>query len=36
MNEAEYGLDAALFDGRVSLEGSYYRRVIKDLLVTFR
>ncbi|MEO7456743.1 MAG: SusC/RagA family TonB-linked outer membrane protein [Gemmatimonadaceae bacterium] len=35
MNEKEYGLDAAMFDGRVSLEGSYYNRVIKDLLVTF-
>ena len=35
MNEREYGLDAAMFSGRVSLEGSHYERVIKDLLVTF-
>ncbi len=35
MNEQEYGLDAAMFDGRVSLEGSFYRRKITDLLVTF-
>ncbi len=35
MNEQEYGLDAALFHGRVSFEGSHYERVIKDLLVTF-
>lgn len=35
MNEREYGLDAALFHGRVSLEMSHYERVIKDLLVTF-
>ena len=35
MNEQEYGLDAALADGRVSFEGSFYSRVIKDLLVTF-
>lgn len=35
MNEQEYGVDAALFHGRVSLELSHYERVIKDLLVTF-
>ncbi|MDB4917058.1 MAG: putative outer membrane protein [Gemmatimonadetes bacterium] len=35
MNEAEYGVDAALFKGRVGLEMSHYERVIKDLLVTF-
>ena len=35
MNEKEYGIDAALFKGRVSLEGSHYERVIKDLLVTY-
>ena len=35
MNEQEYGLDAAFFQGRVSFEGSHYERVIKDLLVTF-
>jgi TonB-dependent starch-binding outer membrane protein SusC len=35
MNEQEYGLDAAMFNGRVSLEGSIYRRKISDLLVTF-
>ena len=35
MNEKEFGLDAALFNGRVSLEMSKYERVIKDLLVTF-
>jgi TonB-linked SusC/RagA family outer membrane protein len=35
MNEQEYGIDAALFRGRVSIEASKYERVIKDLLVTF-
>ena len=35
MNEAEYGVDAAMFKGRVSFEASYYSRIIKDLLVTF-
>jgi TonB-dependent starch-binding outer membrane protein SusC len=35
MNEQEYGVDAAMFDGRVSAEVSYYKRIIKDLLVTF-
>ena len=35
MNEQEYGVDAAMFNGRVSLELSHYERVIKDLLVTF-
>ena len=35
MNEREYGIDAALFRGRVSLEMSHYERTIKDLLVTF-
>jgi TonB-linked SusC/RagA family outer membrane protein len=35
MNEQEYGIDAAFFKGRVSLEASHYERVIKDLLVTF-
>ena len=35
MNEKEFGIDAALFHGRVSLEMSKYERVIKDLLVTF-
>ena len=35
MNEREYGVDAAFFRGRVSLEMSHYERVIKDLLVTF-
>ncbi len=35
MNEQEYGIDAALFHGRVSMEMSHYERVIKDLLVTF-
>ena len=35
MNEQEYGIDAAMFNGRVSLEGSIYRRKISDLLVTF-
>lgn len=35
MNEMEFGVDAALFHGRVGLEVSHYERVIKDLLVTF-
>jgi hypothetical protein len=35
MNEYEYGIDAAMYRGRVSLEASHYERVIKDLLVTF-
>jgi TonB-linked SusC/RagA family outer membrane protein len=35
MNEQEYGIDAALFHGRVSLEASHYERIIKDLLVTY-
>ncbi len=35
MNEQEYGLDAAMFKGRVGLEASIYRRRISDLLVTF-
>ena len=35
MNEREYGVDAAMFRGRVSLESSHYERLIKDLLVTF-
>jgi TonB-linked SusC/RagA family outer membrane protein len=35
MNEQEYGLDAAMFNGRVSMEGSFYRRKISDLLVTY-
>ncbi len=35
MNEREYGVDAAMFRGRVSLELSHYERIIKDLLVTF-
>jgi len=35
MNETEYGIDAALFKGRVSLEGSHYERIIKDLLVDY-
>jgi TonB-linked SusC/RagA family outer membrane protein len=35
MNETEYGVDAAFFRGRVSLEVSKYERRIKDLLVTF-
>jgi TonB-linked SusC/RagA family outer membrane protein len=35
MNETEYGIDAALFHGRVSLEGSHYERIIKDLLVDY-
>ena len=35
MNEQEYGIDAAMFGGRVSLEGSHYERKIRDLLVTF-
>ncbi len=35
MNEAEFGLDGALFHGRVSFEASRYNRVIKDLLVTY-
>lgn len=33
MHEAEYGLDAAMFDERVRFEGTYYDRRIKDLLV---
>ena len=36
MNETEFGVDAALFRGRVSLEASQYERIIKDLLVDFR
>ncbi len=35
MNETEFGIDAAFFRGRVSLEVSHYERVIKDLLVDF-
>jgi TonB-linked SusC/RagA family outer membrane protein len=35
MNEQEYGVDAAMFKGRVSTEVSVYRRKISDLLVTF-
>jgi len=35
MNEQEYGIDAALFRGRVALEATHYERVIKDLLVSF-
>ncbi len=35
MNEAEFGVDGALFHGRVSFEASRYNRVIKDLLVTY-
>jgi TonB-dependent starch-binding outer membrane protein SusC len=35
MNEQEYGVDAALFRGRVALEATHYERVIKDLLVDF-
>jgi TonB-dependent SusC/RagA subfamily outer membrane receptor len=35
MNEQEYGIDAALFKGRVALEATHYERIIKDLLVTF-
>jgi TonB-linked SusC/RagA family outer membrane protein len=35
MNELEYGVDAALFRGRVALEATKYERVIKDLLVNF-
>ncbi len=35
MNEQEYGLDGAMFGGRVSMEASLYRRRISDLLVTF-
>jgi len=35
MNEAEFGVDGALFRGRVSFEASRYNRIIKDLLVTF-
>lgn len=35
MNETEYGVDAALFRGRVSLEASRYERLIKDLLVNY-
>jgi len=35
MNEQEYGVDGAMFGGRVSFEGSLYRRKISDLLVTF-
>jgi TonB-dependent starch-binding outer membrane protein SusC len=35
MNEAEFGVDAAFFRGRVSLEASRYERIIKDLLVNF-
>ena len=35
MNELEYGIDAALFRGRVALEATKYERVIKDLLVNF-
>ena len=35
MNEQEYGVDAALFRGRVALEATHYERVIKDLLVNF-
>jgi hypothetical protein len=35
MNELEYGVDAALFHGRVALEATRYQRVIKNLLVNF-
>jgi len=35
MNELEWGVDAAMFRGRVALEASRYQRVIKDLLVSF-
>ena len=35
MNELEYGIDAALFRGRVAFEATRYERVIKDLLVNF-
>lgn len=35
MNEAEFGVDGALFRGRVSFEASRYNRIIKDLLVTY-
>ncbi len=35
MNETEWGVDAAMFRGRVALEASRYQRVIKDLLVSF-
>jgi TonB-linked SusC/RagA family outer membrane protein len=35
MNETEYGVDAAMFHGRVAMEFSRYQRVIKDLLVSF-
>jgi TonB-linked SusC/RagA family outer membrane protein len=35
MNEKEFGVDAGMFGGRVSLEASHYERVIKDLLVTY-
>ena len=35
MNETEFGVDGALFHGRVSFEASRYNRIIKDLLVTF-
>jgi len=35
MNEKEFGIDAAMFGGRVALEVSKYERVIKDLLVDF-
>jgi len=35
MNETEWGVDVAMFRGRVSGELSRYQRVIKDLLVSF-
>ncbi len=35
MNESEFGVDGALFNGRVSFETSRYNRIIKDLLVNF-
>ena len=35
MNETEWGVDIAMFRGRVAGELSRYQRVIKDLLVSF-
>ena len=35
MNELEFGIDAAFFKQRVSLEATHYERKIKDLLLNF-
>jgi len=35
MNETEFGMDGTMWNSRVAFEATSYRRVIKDLLLTF-